>query len=172
MKKKIWIRLVGLLALVGWAAGAMYFRASMLAPDIATKANVSILMFMTFFAAGVITAVWALFSIIDWALRRQAKLRAGQLAQGLPGDAPGRWSATAAPHPAAPQASVWPTCAFCRAYPAAWLCSRHQWPACLACANAHLQTEPQCTYAPLAPAAAAPREAPRAVVTSPLAGMR
>lgn len=172
MRKKLWIRLVGVAALLAWGFGLVLFRATQLAPNIQVQAEVSIEMFMVYGLAAFLTLVWAILSLIDWTLRRQAALGAVQLAQGLPGVAPMAWPVNAAPHPAAPQARAWALCAFCKVQPAAWLCSRHQWPACLACANAHLQAEPQCTYAPLQPYAQAPVARPRAVVTSPLAGLR
>lgn len=78
MKKKLWIRLLGLLALLIWAVTAVLFRASMIAPTIEQKANVSLLMFLTFAAASVVTFVWAVFSVIDWALRRAAALRVAE----------------------------------------------------------------------------------------------
>lgn len=172
MKKKLWIRLVGVTALLAWGFGLVLFRATQLAPNIQVQAEVSIEMFMVYGLAAFLTVVWSILSLIDWTLRRQAALGAAQVAQGLPGVAPRPWPAIAAPHPAAPQAPAAVLCAFCRVQPAAWLCSRHQWPACLACANAHLQAEPECTYAQLQPYAPAPAAGPRAVVTSPLAGLR
>lgn len=172
MKKKIWIRLVGVAALLAWGFGFVLFRATQLAPNVHVQAEVGIEMFMVYGLAAFLSLVWAILSLIDWTLRRQAALRATQVAQGLPGVAPRPWPANAAPHPAAPQAPAAVLCAFCRTHSAAWVCSRHQWPACLTCANAHLQSEPTCTYAPIAPAAPAPAAGPRAVVTSPLAGLR
>ena len=78
MRKKLWIRFVGLAALLLWAFDGLLFRAGMLTADLGVKTNNAIEGFLTFALACFLTGVWALFSVIDWALRRQAKLRAAE----------------------------------------------------------------------------------------------
>ncbi|HEY6292132.1 MAG TPA: hypothetical protein VI455_11320 [Terriglobia bacterium] len=65
MSKKLWIRVVGLLALYAWGLTAILLWASTTAPDATTKANVSILMFVSLVGAGLITLMWTVLSLVD-----------------------------------------------------------------------------------------------------------
>jgi len=65
MSKKIWIRLFGLLALFAWAMGAVLFWTTTVAPDVTTKSNVTVLTFMMFAGAGLLTFLWTALSLVD-----------------------------------------------------------------------------------------------------------
>lgn len=102
MKKKVWIRLVGVLALVLWAVTVNYFRAGMMTRDIALGGTMALMGMLSFAAAGFVTFVWALFSVIDWALRRAAKLRMAELQMQAAGETLRRSSAIGRPPERAP----------------------------------------------------------------------
>ena len=65
MSKKVLIRLVGVVALFGWGLTAILLWASMIAPDSTTKANVNILMFVSFAWTGLATLLWTVFSLVE-----------------------------------------------------------------------------------------------------------
>jgi hypothetical protein len=65
MSKKLWIRLVGLLALFAWGIAAVLFWTSTVAPDVTTKSNVSVLTFMMSAGAGLLTFIWTALSLVD-----------------------------------------------------------------------------------------------------------
>jgi hypothetical protein len=65
VSKKLWIRVVGLLALYAWGLTAILLWASPSATDAATKANVSILMFVSLVGAGLITLMWTVLSLVE-----------------------------------------------------------------------------------------------------------
>ena len=65
MSKKLWLRLVGLLALFGWGATAILFWANTMAPDATTKANVDILMFASVAWTGLTTLLWTVLSLAE-----------------------------------------------------------------------------------------------------------
>ena len=172
MKKKIWIRLVGVAALLAWVWDYLVWHSAVTTRPGLDQGYMDLTAIFFACVAGFITAVWALFSIIDWALRRQAKLKGAQLAQGLPGGPPSLRPAIAAPHPAAPQAPALPTCVECRAEFGLWWCNQHGLPLCDKCAGGHRVRHPECTWAVYSTAPAAAANGPRVVVTSPLAGLR
>jgi hypothetical protein len=64
-EQKLWIRVVGLLALFAWGLTAILFWASVIAPDATTKANVNILMLVSFAWTGLATLLWPVFSLVD-----------------------------------------------------------------------------------------------------------
>jgi hypothetical protein len=64
VSKKLWIRLVGVLALFAWGSTAIVW-ASMIGLDVATKVNLSILMFVSLVGAGLMTFMWTLLSLVD-----------------------------------------------------------------------------------------------------------
>lgn len=65
MSKQLWIRLVGLLSVFAWGVTATLFGARMIAPDVSTRAYMSILMFVSFAGAGPLTFLWTVLSIIE-----------------------------------------------------------------------------------------------------------
>lgn len=65
MSKKILIRLVGLVALFAWGLTAILLWASIIAPDATTKANVDILMLVSFAWTGLSTLLWSVLSLVD-----------------------------------------------------------------------------------------------------------
>jgi hypothetical protein len=65
MSKKIWIRLVGLLALFAWSMAATLFWTTTVATDVTTKSNVSVLTFMMCAGAGILTFLWTALSLVD-----------------------------------------------------------------------------------------------------------
>jgi hypothetical protein len=65
MNKKLWIRLVGMLALFAWSVTAILVWASMAAPDASTKANVNILIFVSAAWTGIVTLLWTGFTVVD-----------------------------------------------------------------------------------------------------------
>jgi hypothetical protein len=64
VRTKLWIHLVGLLSFFAWGLAATLFWASMITPD-ATRTNISILIFMSFAGAGLLTLIWAVFSVVQ-----------------------------------------------------------------------------------------------------------
>lgn len=172
MKKKLWIRLVGVAALLAWVFAGLLFRASQLAPDINSKAGFALESFLAVGLSALITVVWALFSVIDWGLRRQAKLQAAQLAQGLPAGRGPQAPAPEWPAPARAPAPDVPVCAECQRYLAEFVCTAHNRPLCSQCAAPHTQASEGCTLRGLPRIATAQAPRPRPVVTSPLAGLR
>jgi hypothetical protein len=172
MRKKVGIRVLGAVALLQWGAVAVLFRASMLAPDLPTKANLSLWAFLACGAAVVLTLAWFVMSVIDYSIRRAAQMRAEAA-----GDALTRAhqvglgylsnpAATGAPAPApAP-------CLACQQSPAVLLCSVHWQGLCGPCAASHLGEYPGCTLGPLPARPQAPQARPRPVATSPIGGLR
>jgi hypothetical protein len=65
MSKRLWICLIGLLALFAWGISAILLWASMVAPDVTTKANVNILLFVSLAWTGLVTLVWTVLSLVD-----------------------------------------------------------------------------------------------------------
>jgi hypothetical protein len=63
MSKRLWIRLVGLLALFAWGITAILLWSSMVAPDVTTKAN--ILLFVSLGWTGLVTLLWTVLSLVD-----------------------------------------------------------------------------------------------------------
>jgi hypothetical protein len=172
VKKKLWIRVVGVLALLAWAFVYLLFRTTSHMP-VGVDAGYGVI-FAIFCAglAGLITAVWALFSVIDWSLRRSAKLQAAKPASPFGPGIPARGPWTPAPAPAAAPAPEVAVCAHCRRYLAEFVCNAHNWPLCSQCAGPHTRDAEGCTLRGLQAMATAPSPRPRAVNTSPLAGMR
>jgi hypothetical protein len=172
VKKKTWIRALGWLSLAGYAAAM--FAALILATshDAATRQTAGGVFGLAMLVAVPCMFVWIPASIIDGIMRRQAGLQGAAIAQAMAAgrgpQAPGpQWPAPAAV--AAPQV---PVCAQCRRYLAEFVCNAHNWPLCSQCAGPHTQTTEGCTLRGLQPIATAPAPRPRAVSTSPLAGMR
>jgi hypothetical protein len=64
MSKKLWIRLIGLLALFGWGMSAILLWSSVVAPDVTTKANVNVLLFVSLAWTGVVTLLWTALSFV------------------------------------------------------------------------------------------------------------
>jgi hypothetical protein len=64
VSKKLWIRLVGVLALFAWGLTAILW-ASTIGLDVTTKANVSMLLFVSLVGAGLMTFMWTLLSLVD-----------------------------------------------------------------------------------------------------------
>jgi len=65
MSKRLWIRLVGLLALFAWGSSAILLWAGMVAPDVTTKANVNVLLFVSLAWTGLVTLLWTVLSLVD-----------------------------------------------------------------------------------------------------------
>jgi hypothetical protein len=65
MSKKLWIHVVGLLALFAWGVTAILLWASLTAPDATTKANENILMFVGVAWTGLVTLLWTVFSLVE-----------------------------------------------------------------------------------------------------------
>jgi hypothetical protein len=65
MSKRLWIRLVGLLALFAWGSTAILLWSSMVAPDVTTKANVNVLLFVSLGWTGLVTLLWTVLSLVD-----------------------------------------------------------------------------------------------------------
>ena len=97
MKKKLWIRGVGLLSILAWVWTYAMWHAAATTYDTTLRAEIVIFCFLSAAAAGLMTAVWALFSVIDWALRRQAKLRAADLRLQAAGELLRRSASVATP---------------------------------------------------------------------------
>jgi hypothetical protein len=65
MRRKLWIRLVGLLSLFGWGVTCALFWASTSAPDATTRSNVDIITFVIFAGAFLLTVLWTVLSIAE-----------------------------------------------------------------------------------------------------------
>lgn len=169
MKKKLWIRLVGFVALVSWGWTYLMFHAAGTTTDFHLRGQISIVAFACAGLAGFITALWALFSVIDWALRRQARLQAASMAQQygriMPPPAPSI-APTPAPPPAVDRAG---SCGACRQPGASLYCTVHRLALCSACAPTHVSAAGhplQCLLSAMP--SSEPARRPRAVMTSPL----
>jgi hypothetical protein len=84
MSKRFWIRLVGVLALFAWGITAILLWSSMVAPDVTTKANVNVLLFVSLAWTVLVTLLWTVLSLVDGLDHSaQAKTAAAQLTQEL-----------------------------------------------------------------------------------------
>ena len=64
MGKKLWIRLIGLLALFAWGITGILLWSSMVAPGVTTKANVNVLLLVSLAWTGLVTLLWTVLSLV------------------------------------------------------------------------------------------------------------
>lgn len=173
MKKPVWIRLTGYLALAALAAaGAFFYTYSHGYP---TQA-VALLMALSGAAGAFTSLAWCALSLIHWGLRRQAAMGAEAMRAAMAGAlAPSKsLFKNAAPltPPAWDQKAAVSMCRECR-LPAVLHCCRHESDLCWQHVVQHDSDE--CTYIRaervLRPRAETP-ERRRTVATSPLSGAR
>lgn len=172
MKKKSWISGLGWLALMAWLGAVLCAFIVATFHDADARQTAGGFLTLALLVGGPATFIWIFASIVDAFMRRQASLQGAALAQALGREAPAAASWPAAARPAPVDPLMVPGCAVCRQYLAEFVCNAHNLPLCSQCAGPHTQTSEGCTLRGLHAMATAPAPRPRAVNTSPLAGMR